>query len=363
VTELCRPPPDHGGVTDWKTPVQDAETVRRRAYVLAALVSAAAHVGILVMKVPRGEWQDLPSFLTGLAVSLLILWALLGRRLPVTRLNLPVAGAVTLATVAEFVPLVSAPAVGTQAYLTFTATVALWFGLLPIRLAAGLSGVAYALFAALVLTRPAPDVTLLTYLACVTIVVGMVASFGQRVVTHQQQAAAFEQESLTDPLTQLPNRRALLAQLRTLWPDAGPRRAEFALVMLDLDRFKSVNDHLGHTTGDQVLRGTGPALRALIGAGLPAGTLLARWGGEEFMLLLPGVDAQEAYGVTERLSGAVLPLQAYLPALTFSGGAALSHEVASLDDLLALVDLRLHAAKAAGRAQVRWDARADVPVR
>ncbi|MCD0168909.1 hypothetical protein IHN59_04615, partial [Deinococcus sp. 23YEL01] len=52
---------------------------------------------------------------------------------------------------------------------------------------------------------------------------------------------------------------------------------------------------------------------------------------------------------------------AHLPDLTFSGGAALSHEVASLDDLLALVDLRLHAAKAAGRAQVRWDARASGP--
>ncbi len=345
----------------WRTQTQDAEAVRHRAYVLAALVSAAAHLGILTLKVPRGEWQDLPSFLTGLAVSLLILWALLWKRLPTTRLNMPVAVAVTLATTAEFLPLISAPAVGTQAYLTFVGTVALWFGLLPIRLAAVLSGAGYALFAALILTRPTPDLTLLTYLACITIVVGMVASFGQRVVTHQEQAAAFEQDSLTDPLTQLPNRRALLAQLRVLWPDAGPRRAEFALVMLDLDRFKDVNDRLGHTTGDQVLRETGPALRALTGAGLPAGTLLARWGGEEFMLLLPGVGAQAAYAMTARLSGAVLPLPAHLPALTFSGGAALSHEVASLDDLLALVDLRLHAAKAAGRAQVRWDARASGP--
>lgn len=332
--------------------------MRHRAYVLAALVSAAAHLGIVALKVPRGEWQDLPSFLTGLVVSVLVAVALTWGRLPTARLNAPVAAAVTLATTAEFLPLVSAPAVGTQAYLTFVGTVALWFGLLPIRLAAALSGTGYALFAALILTRPAPDVTLLTYLACITIVVGMVASFGQRVITYQQEAAAFEQESLTDPLTQLPNRRALLAQLRALWPDAGPRRAEFALIMLDLDRFKDVNDRLGHTTGDQVLRETGPALRALTGAGLPAGTLLARWGGEEFMLLLPGVGAQAAYAVAARLNGAVLPLPAHLPALTFSGGAALSHEVGSLDDLLALVDLRLHAAKAAGRARVRWDARA-----
>ncbi|MGM9319844.1 diguanylate cyclase domain-containing protein [Deinococcus aquaticus] len=326
--------------------------MRRRAYVLAALVSAAAHLGILALKVPRGEWQDLPSFLTGLVVSVLVAWALTWGRLPTAQLNAPVAAAVTLATTVEFLPLVSAPAVGTQAYLTFVGTVALWFGLLPIRLAAALSGTAYALFAALILTRPAPDVTLLTYLACITIVVGMVASFGQRVITYQQEAATFQQDALTDPLTGLPNRRALLTRLHAMW-SAG---TGFALLMLDLDHFKAVNDRYGHTAGDQVLAGTGAALLALIGPDGPDHTTLARWGGEEFMLLLPGVTARQAYAVTDRLQGAGLTLGAGLPRVTFSAGAALSHEAATLDALLERVDERLHAAKAAGRRQVCWTA-------
>lgn len=329
--------------------MQDAEAVRRRAYVLAALVSATAHLGILALRVPRGEWQDLPSFLTGLVVSVLVALALTWGRLPTARLNAPVAAAVTLATTAEFLPLVSAPAVGTQAYLTFVGTVALWFGLLPIRLAAALSGTGYALFAALILTRPAPDVTLLTYLACITIVVGMVASFGQRVITYQQEAATFHQDALTDPLTGLPNRRALLTRLRALWG-----QQDFALLMLDLDHFKGVNDRFGHTAGDQVLAGAGAALLTLIGPDRSDGTQLARWGGEEFMLLLPGVTARQAYAVSDRLQGVTLPLEAGLPRVTFSAGAALSHEAVTLDDLLERVDERLHAAKNAGRRQVAW---------
>ncbi|GGS39211.1 hypothetical protein GCM10008961_33350 [Deinococcus knuensis] len=343
-------------VTEQGGPFQQLERVRRRAYLLTALVASAAQLGILVVKVQTRHWQDVPSFALGTLVSLGIVVGIAWLRLPTARLNTGIATVITCATLLEFLPLVSAPVVGAQSHLTFIAQTALWFGLLRMRVAAPLTAAAYLGFAALVVTRPTHDLSLLWYLGCTTLVVGMVASFGQRVITYQQEAAAFQQDALTDPLTGLPNRRALLTRLRTLWGGQ-----DFALLMLDLDHFKGVNDRFGHTAGDQVLAGTGAALLALIGPDRPDGTQLARWGGEEFMLLLPGVTARQAYAVTDRLQGATLPLEAGLPRVTFSAGAALSHEAVTLDDLLEQVDERLHAAKNAGRRQVRWVTDDPVP--
>ena len=99
-----------------------------------------------------------------------------------------------------------------------------------------------------------------------------------------------------DFLTGLPNRRhaeALLARL-------DPAR-RLSLVMLDVDHFKRVNDRFGHHTGDHVLREIG----AVAGRHLRPDWRLARWGGEEFLLLLPGLDASEAYAVSERVRQAI----------------------------------------------------------
>ncbi|GGN34825.1 GGDEF domain-containing protein [Deinococcus daejeonensis] len=328
------------------------ERVRRRAYLAGAGGSVAAHLFIVSEQVARRDWASAAAFTLGLLISVWVAVVLTWLRWPTARLSSLIVTMVTLSTTAEFVPLLRAPEIGTGSFLSFLIMVALWFGLLPLRAAVPATLVAYLLFAGLAASRPAHDLSLLAYLACTTIVIGMASSFGQQITASQQDAVTFEQAALTDPLTGLPNRRAALERLRHL--HGLVRRGEhagFTLVLLDLDHFKQVNDTRGHAVGDEVLRALGPALRQV----LRADALLARWGGEEFVLVVPGTGAQEAQAVTARLDGLLLPLPAPLPEVTFSAGAVLGHEADSVAGLLDLADRRLYAAKRAGRRQLRWD--------
>ncbi|ALW87755.1 sensor domain-containing diguanylate cyclase [Deinococcus actinosclerus] len=328
------------------------ERIRRRAYLTAASGSVTAHLFILSEQVRRQQWDSAAAYSLGLLVSAWVLAALTWLRWPTARLSLLIVAVATVSTVSEFAPLLRAPEVQTGSYLSFLIVVALWFGLLPLRVAAPATLLGFLAFAGLAASRPVHDLSLLAYLACTTIVIGMASSFGQQITAFQQDAAAFQQASLTDPLTGLPNRRAALGELRRLHGQL--RRGEhagFTLVLLDLDHFKEVNDTRGHAVGDEVLRALGPALRQV----LRADALLARWGGEEFVLVIPGTGAQEAHAVTTRLDGLTLTLPGPLPEVTFSAGAVLGHEADSVAGLLDLADRRLYAAKRAGRRQLRWD--------
>lgn len=161
--------------------------------------------------------------------------------------------------------------------------------------------------------------------------------------------------SQTDPLTGLPNRRGFLD--RGLAAMATARRAggPCAVAMLDLDRFKAINDHFGHPAGDAVLRGTAVAIAETV-----RGTDLAgRLGGEEFALLLPGDDLAGAASVAERLRGVVAAAVAHPGGagqrVTFSAGVAMLDPgggEAGLEHALAAADRALYAAKAAGRDRV-----------
>lgn len=105
----------------------------------------------------------------------------------------------------------------------------------------------------------------------------------------------------TDPLTELVNRRCMQQVA-----EAGVRHAErlgepFAVLLIDIDHFKSINDTLGHEAGDRVLVEVARRLRDALG---PAGSL-ARWGGEEFMVSMLGASTAQARATAERLAGAV----------------------------------------------------------
>ncbi|GGL03572.1 GGDEF domain-containing protein [Deinococcus radiotolerans] len=330
--------------------------MRRVAYLIAAALSLTAHVFIISQQLTRADWMNAAAYTVGLLISAWVLIALTWLRWPTPRLNPLIVVAVTVSTTAEFVPLLHATAVPTSSYLSFLIMVALWFGLLPLRHAAPATVTALAAFTALCATRPTYDLGLLAYLACTTVIIGMASSFGQQITDFQQEAATFERASLTDPLTGLPNRRAMLDHLHHLHAQLlRGEHAGFTLVMLDLDHFKTVNDTRGHATGDAVLRALGPALRQQ----LRADAVLARWGGEEFLLLISCPGPQEARAVTDRLNGTPLRLPAPLPTVTFSAGAVLAHEADSVSGLLDLADRRLYAAKRAGRRQLRWDTPRD----
>ncbi len=157
----------------------------------------------------------------------------------------------------------------------------------------------------------------------------------------------------TDPLTGLPNRRALLERF-----DAELRRAErsqapISMVMADIDLFKRVNDEHGHATGDRVLQEVAATLRGT----LRAQDTVARWGGEEFLFLLPETDLDGALTAAEaartRIEETPVRLGTLALPVTLSFGVAQHAPQASVDDTLAAADRALYRAKASGRNCVR----------
>ncbi len=158
----------------------------------------------------------------------------------------------------------------------------------------------------------------------------------------------------TDPLTGLANRRFVMGELDRAVFKARNEGTPMSLVMFDIDHFKAVNDTHGHQVGDVVLRKVAELARVRA----RAQDLLARIGGEEFLWLLPGVDAEEACAAAERLRWTIEAgtLSAPFPAVTISvGNATLAPSDASLS-LFARADAALYEAKRGGRNQVKMAA-------
>jgi diguanylate cyclase (GGDEF)-like protein len=158
-----------------------------------------------------------------------------------------------------------------------------------------------------------------------------------------------------DPLTGVGNRLALdeaLARLLDQGDRLRPQR--FALVLFDIDQFKPYNDAHGHLAGDAALGRLGEALRRAV----RNEDLAFRYGGEEFLLLLPGIDLPTAIGIAERVRMAVAEDPAgEVPPFTISGGVALCDPADGRDPgpLLRRADAALYQAKRAGRDRVAAD--------
>ncbi|MDE1145412.1 MAG: diguanylate cyclase [Azospirillaceae bacterium] len=153
-----------------------------------------------------------------------------------------------------------------------------------------------------------------------------------------------------DALTGLPNRHHFLemgGRTLSLVQDA---RQPLALMMVDVDHFKAINDTFGHEAGDHVLRRFGQLIQGWLAASAVAG----RIGGEEFAILLPDTDALDAVAAGESLRQVVEAACGDGPAWTISIGiATLAPEDFELADVMRRADLALYAAKSAGRNQVR----------
>ena len=159
--------------------------------------------------------------------------------------------------------------------------------------------------------------------------------------------------AMTDPLTGAFNRRHFTEELQRETNRSDRYAVPFSLIMLDIDHFKNVNDRFGHETGDRVLKG----LVELIRRRIRTSDLLARWGGEEFMILLINMTlpqaVAEAGNFLERLRACPFP---EIGLMTASFGVTQHRYQESVDELLIRVDDLMYRAKRGGRACVVHDA-------
>ena len=172
----------------------------------------------------------------------------------------------------------------------------------------------------------------------------------QRSLMHQQLAAA----ARTDPKTGLLNATAWQREADAEVARAQRTNAPLALLLVDVDHFKRVNDSHGHLIGDEVLRALATELRQQV----RESDVVGRFGGEEFTVLLPRTDDVGAYGIAERLRAnaanlSVAAADARINVTVSIGVAVLGQHGNDLFELLAAADVALYRAKDAGRDQVR----------
>jgi two-component system cell cycle response regulator len=167
----------------------------------------------------------------------------------------------------------------------------------------------------------------------------------------QQRNAELDRISRTDKLTGLFNRRHLDEELARRNNDALRHGEDICVLLLDVDHFKHINDTYGHPAGDLVLR----AFAERISVGLRAGDIAGRWGGEEFLIILPRTDLDGALEVAERIRSATAaaPLTAAGQDIDVrvSGGCAIGPG-GSADAVIHLADQCLYEAKHAGRNRI-----------
>jgi len=183
--------------------------------------------------------------------------------------------------------------------------------------------------------------------------VAQIAQLRHQCRRHEELDRQLAQQAATDPVTGLPNRWAWNQALAERLHQAARSSNPLCLALVDLDHFKPVNDQLGHTAGDRLLRHTA----RILAENLRADDFLSRLGGDEFGLLLWVPDRQTAVAIIERVRGR-LPEQlaaAQQPVVTASAGLALgggrnaSAELPSADELFAAADAALLRAKRTGR--------------
>ncbi|MFN2383834.1 MAG: response regulator [Gemmatimonadota bacterium] len=185
-------------------------------------------------------------------------------------------------------------------------------------------------------------------------------AFATAVGAKLQRAAEIAQDARRDPLTELPNRAAFHEAFQRAAALSGRQQSPLAIGFLDLDYFKRVNDAHGHAMGDEVLR----RAAMVINRSLRQSDLLARWGGEEFVVLFPNTDTEGALRALEnarrRFREEQFTVDGQPFTLTFSAGVAPVGERDSVDEAVARADYFLYLAKSSGRDRILSET-SDVP--
>jgi len=165
------------------------------------------------------------------------------------------------------------------------------------------------------------------------------------LIDNQQKTKQLREQATRDELTGFFNRRMMDEMVPRELQRAARYHRDVSLAMLDLDGFKAVNDNLGHNEGDRLLRVFAGCIRKIV----RASDLVYRYGGDEFLLLMPETTREQADEVLKHLDGAICP---ELTRVTFSAGIASHVSDASAEDLVKLADDRMYQSKRLGKGHI-----------
>ena len=226
------------------------------------------------------------------------------------------------------------------------------------RVAASMFLLSLALAAAAVATDPArgeAQVTVVLYLlrlhvflGAILLVTMLVASLREQLYRAIERAELLDTRAMTDPLTGAANRFAAEERFAVEVADAARRSRPLAVVMIDIDHFKEINDAHGHDVGDAVL----VAVTRTLETQVRPRDLVARWGGEEFLLLLPEADLAAARDIAERCRLAVEQARPDGIAVTATFGVAELVDDEPASGVVRRADVALYDGKHAGRNRV-----------
>jgi diguanylate cyclase (GGDEF)-like protein len=181
------------------------------------------------------------------------------------------------------------------------------------------------------------------------------------ILANLRNLAIAEHRAATDPLTKLPNARSVQEALIRMVAQSLRSGSALSAMVIDLDHFKALNDRHGHQAGDEVLENVGATLRR----GVRASDFAGRWGGEEFVILLPDTDHEGALHAAETMRESLdgLTTQGVTAHVTASVGVAtLPDHAADGPSLIRAADRALYTAKDAGRNCVKAAVPLDLPV-
>jgi diguanylate cyclase (GGDEF)-like protein len=343
------------------------------------------HTATYVLYVLRGTAPDWASIVLAntllagaLALGMAAVCQFHGRALPWGRMLLPVLAVAVLFAV--FIDDYRARVMAAGVILPLQAGMLLWAlwrpqlpaqgrGMLLLTFGLGLQGVLLGVRGVLAATYAMPldglmrDSFVQSFTFMVVFIVVILTSLGFILMDKDRADADNRHFATHDELTGVANRRALIQALDRDVAHAVRSGEPYALLMLDMDHFKSVNDTCGHRAGDQVLC----HVAAIVRARLRSQDLVGRYGGEEFVVLLPGTPAQGAAVLAERLREAVAqaPCECQgrpIPVTVSIGVCGARLESGDTwDQLIHAADQALYAAKAAGRNRVECAALAQKP--
>ncbi|GGL19594.1 hypothetical protein GCM10010844_43200 [Deinococcus radiotolerans] len=318
------------------------EEQRRLVYLWVTALSAASQLLSALALVITGSQTPVWWPLAGSAICL-VAWALLWtRRIPWRWVDYGILAAAS-ALVGTQLALQQGPL---TADILFGCVFLLLAGCSILRLALAalyLLGVLAAVGLAL-LVHGGPS-ALFWNVALAGVLAAHLSTFGRNITVERAETSAFEALANTDVLTGLENRRAMLTRIHEAFSQAPAS----SMLLVDVDRFKRVNDQFGHDVGDRVLRDVGASLAREVGSG----GHVARWGGEEFLVLLGGEDVP---AVAAALLARVRREVSWSGAtITISVGGVRRAEVETVEAWLRLADARLYTAKTGGRDRAELD--------